>query len=170
LLGIEAEQFGETAMTAAQVKSNRMAPLATALVLMLTASIPAASLADEDIDKGPVWRTWTARVAEDKMDDYLNYLSNVYKHNLAAWKAAGLLTDYRILVTDPHGADDPNIFLMFQYKNMAGLDAPSALWAQASKQALDQIKDPEARKLIDVNYEEWRTYTGASTAREVNLK
>ena len=152
-------------------QSRRATPLATAVALTLTALTPIASLAGEDIDKGPVWRTWTARVAEDKMDDYLNYLTKVYKHNMAAWKAAGLLTDYKILVVEPRGADDPNIFLMFQYKNMAALDAPSALWAEASKQALDQIKDPEARKLMEIDYEAWRTYLGwAPTAREVILK
>lgn len=157
-------------MIRTQDKSRRTAPFAMAVALVLTALTPLASLAGEDLDKGPVWRTWTARVAEDKMDDYLNYLTKVYQHNMAAWKAAGLLTDYKILVADPRGADDPNIFLMFQYKNMAALDAPSAAWEAASKQALDQIKDPEARKLIDVDYEAWRTYTGASIAREVTLK
>jgi hypothetical protein len=152
-------------------QSRRTAPLATAVAVILTTLTPIASLAGEDVDKGPVWRTWTARVAEDKMDDYLNYLTKVYQHNMAAWKAAGLLTDYKILVTQPQGVDDPNIFMMFQYKNMAALDAPSALWAEASKKALDQIKDPEARKLMEIDYEAWRTFTGwAPTAREVILK
>ncbi|MFC4312277.1 hypothetical protein ACFPN2_24560 [Steroidobacter flavus] len=160
-------------------KSEKTLSRVTAVVLALTALTPLAAVAHKDsdpvdlakdIDKGPVWRTWTARVAEDKMDDYLNYLTKVYKHNLAAWKAAGLITDYKILIIEPRGADDPNILMMYQYRNMAALDAPEELWTQASKQALDKIQDPEVRKLIGADYDEWRTYTGwAPTAREVKL-
>lgn len=152
-------------------RSRRAAPIVATIALALSALTSGASFADGDHGKGPVWRTWTARVEEEKMDDYLGYLTKVYKHKLAAWKAAGLITDYRILVADPYGPDDPNIFFMYQYKNMAALDAPEELWAKASKEALDKIQDPEARKLINADYHPWRTYTGyMPTAREVNLK
>lgn len=151
-------------------RSGRIAPLAAAIALALTAWVPVVSIAGES-DKGPVWRTWTARVHEEKMDDYLGYLTKVYKHKLAAWKAAGLITDYRIVVGDQQGEDGPNIFLMYQYKNMAALDAPEELWEKAGKEAVAKITDPEAKKLIDVDYLPWRTFTGwTQTTREVDLK
>lgn len=152
-------------------RSRKTAPLAAAIVLALTALLPIASMASEEVDKGPVWRTWTARVHEEKLDAYLDYLTKVYKYKLAAWKAAGLITDYKIVVADQQSETGPNIFFMYQYKNMAALDAPEELWEKAGKQGIEKITDPDAKKLINVDYHPWRTFTGwTQTSREVDLK
>lgn len=140
-------------------RSTKTASFAVAIALALTTLLPAASMASEP-EKGPVWRTWTARVHEEKMDEYVAYITKVYKYKLAAWKAAGLITDYKVVVGDPQGTEGPNIFFMYQYKNMAALDAPGALWDKAGKEGLAKITDPEAKQLINVDYHPWRTFTG----------
>lgn len=152
-------------------RSGRTAQVAAGITLMLTALLPIASMAGEDLDKGPVWRTWTAQVHEEKKDAYLEYLTKVYKYKLEGWKEAGLITDYKILVSDQQSADGPNIFFLYQYKNMAVRDLPGELWDKAAKKGLEKITDPEAKKLINIDYHPWRTFTGwREMTREVNLK
>lgn len=135
------------------------------MALLLISMGPMVSSAQ--VKLGPVWRTWNARVSEDKMDDYLLYLAKVYRYKLEAWKQAGLLTDYRIVVSDPQTPDDWNVSFMFQYKDMAALDVPEEVWDKIGKEALDNVKDQQAKKMESL-YPQWRKFVGwGKVTREV---
>jgi hypothetical protein len=139
-----------------------------AAALTIAALAPTVALADAPL--GPVWRTWNSRVHEDKMEDYLRYLTEVYSYKLAAWKEAGLLTDYRIVIAEPLSKDDWNVSLMYQYKNMAALDVPEKIWDDVGKKAMDKVKDPEA-KAMESEYHEWREFVGwGRMTRELKLQ
>ena len=138
-----------------------------AMALSLIALTPVVTTA-ADIDKGPVWRTWGARAVEAKKGDYLRYIVKVYYHKLEAWKQAGLLTDYKVLVTEPRGPNDPDVIFMFQYPNMAALDVSDDVWEEIGTKALEKFKDDKEIQTLNAEYVSWRQFTGWSpTAREV---
>ena len=100
-------------------------------------------------------------------DDYLKNLAQAYKSTSDEAKKQGVIMDYKILIGDAANADDFDILLMVQYKNMAALDS------------LREKTDPIATKLIgsdDVQRQgslkrmEIRDILGAKIMREVTLK
>lgn len=144
---------------------RKSGPVAASMMLFLGLMSPMMTSAH--VKLGPVWRTWNARVSEDKMDDYLLYLTKVYKYKLEAWKQAGLLTDYKIVIADPQTPDDWNVSFMFEYKNMAALDVPEEVWDRIGKKALDSVQDQQAKKMEDL-FPRWRKFVGwGKMTREV---
>src|SRR5688500_10496162 len=115
--------------------SNRSFAISAALALAMATLIPASALAADAGHLKPVWRSWNARTHEGKQSEYLLYISKIYQEEMKAWKQAGLLTDYKVLIREPRSPDDPDVTLMFQYSDLAALDRPSELWAEASRKA-----------------------------------
>lgn len=100
-------------------------------------------------------------------DDYLKNLAQAYKSTSDEAKKQGIIMDYKILLGDAANADDFDILLMVQYKNMAALDG------------LREKTDPIATKLIggeeklregSIKRMEIRDILGSKTMREVTLK
>ena len=100
-------------------------------------------------------------------DDYLKNLAKAYKSTSDEAKKQGIIMDYKILLGDAANADDFDILLMVQYKNMAALDG------------LRDKTDPIAAKLIggeeqlregSVKRMEIRDILGSKTMREITLK
>lgn len=157
-------------MNRIRIISNRSIAISAAMALVIAALTPLSALASDEGKLKPVWRSWNARTHEDKQSEYLLYISKIYQEEMKAWKQAGLLTDYKVLIREPRGPDDPDVTLMFQYSDLAALDRPSELWAKASRKALEKFKDdPEAQKMI-ANSDSLRTFIGWSpVARELLL-
>jgi hypothetical protein len=108
----------------------------------------------------PIWRTWTARVQEDKKHAYHHMVETWYRAKLEAWLAAGLITDYKVLVVEPHGVDDPNVIFMYQHSAMADLDVDGSEWDRIAAEATERFKDDmELQEAISA-YHDWRTFTG----------
>ena len=100
-------------------------------------------------------------------DDYLKNLTQAYKSTSDEAKKQGIIMDYKILIGDPANANDFDILLMVQYKNMAALDG------------LREKTDPIATKLIggeeklrqgSIQRLEVRDILGSKLMREVSLK
>lgn len=163
-------RIGMTNMIGIRMLLNRSIAVSVAMALAMAALTPISALASDERNVKPVWRSWNARTHEDKQSEYLLYISKIYNEEMKAWKKAGLLTDYKVLIREPRGPDDPDITLMFQYSDLAALDRPSELWAEASRKALEKFKDdPEAQKMM-ANSDSLRTFIGWSpVARELLL-
>ncbi len=126
-----------------------LAAVALASMLLAGALTPMQAFAGEQHKPRPVWRGWSARTHDDKQAEYIRFLDKIHHEELKAWKAAGLLTDYKVLIHEPRGPDDPDVTIMYQYASAAAMDRPSKLWAEVSKKALEKSKnDPEAQKMM----------------------
>ena len=94
-------------------------------VAIVAGSIPLsapAAAADRPWTEGPVSTVASIRTAPGKFDDYMAFLAKTYKPLMEAQKAAGNILDYGVYTAMPRGPDDPDVFLMVTYKNMAALD------------------------------------------------
>ncbi len=143
--------------------------LAGAALLAMTL-VTSPAMAAEAAKPRPVWRSWNARTHEDMQSKYLLFLTTVYQEELKAWKRAGLLLDYKILVREPRGPEEPDITIMYKYAGLAAMDRPSREWTDVGEKALERFKnDPEAQAMI-ANSDSLRRFIGWSPlAREVLL-
>src|SRR6185437_2074305 len=68
---------------------------------------------------GPVTEVAYIRVAYGHFEDYMAWLNAKWKPTMEAAKQAGLIVDYKVCRASPKSPDQPNIFLMITFKNMA---------------------------------------------------
>lgn len=117
--------------------------------------------------EGPVWDVTMVRTKYGMDDDYLKALAKVFKQTSDEAKKQGLIMDYKILIGAAANAQDYNILLMTEFKNMAAMDG------------LRDKMDPLNAKLIGsedvqrqgvVKRAEVREILGDKLMREVTLK
>jgi hypothetical protein len=135
--------------------------------LALFAAVGVASAADRPYTEGSVLNVSSIRTEPGMFDSYMNYLATTYKQNMEAQKAAGIILDYTVYTAVPRGPDDPDIYLVTTYKNMAALDG------------LDDKTDPMMQKIFGdmsqrnaatISRGKMRTQLGTEQIREINLK
>ena len=114
--------------------------------LALFAAVGVAAAADRPYTEGAVLNVSSIRTEPGMFDSYMSYLATTYKQTMDAQKAAGVILDYSVYTAVPRGPDDPDIYLVTVYKNMAALDGltektgpdpcrrPSAIFRSAALQ------------------------------------
>ena len=85
-----------------------------------------AAAADRPYTEGLVTNVSAIRTMPGMFDDYMAWLAGPYKQAMEAQKAAGVIVSYAVYVTVPRSPEDPDIYLLTTYKNMAALDDLSA--------------------------------------------
>lgn len=77
-------------------------------------------------ENGPVWDYAAVKTKDGHFDDYMKWISTSWKNQEEQLKQAGVILDYKVLVaTDPRN-NEPDIYLVQEYKNMAAFDTPRA--------------------------------------------
>jgi hypothetical protein len=129
------------------------------------ASVAVAS--DKPYSEGPVSIVTSIRTEPGMFESYMKYLSTTYKQMMEENKKAGTIVDYRVYTTSPRTADDPNMYLVVTYKNMAALDGLSDK-VDAVQQRL--IGSQEVRDQQAIERGKMRTMLGTEMIREQVLK
>ena len=102
------------------IRKHALGMLGAALAML--AAVGVASAADRPYTEGAVLSVSSIRTEPGMFDSYMNFLATTYKQNMEAQKAAGIILDYSVYTAVPRGPDDPDIYLVTTYKNMAALD------------------------------------------------
>ena len=68
---------------------------------------------------GPVTEVDYIAVQYGHFDEYIAWVTSTWVPTMEAAKKAGLIIDYKVFQASPKSPDQPNIFLMITYKNMA---------------------------------------------------
>ena len=90
----------------------------------LLATFSATVLADgQHWNDGPVSTVTYVRTVDGHFDEYIAWLASTWKRQEEASKKAGLITNYRVLIANPRGPNDPDIILVNEFKNWAALDS-----------------------------------------------
>src|SRR6202171_5337447 len=74
---------------------------------------------DRRYTDGPVTEVDYIQVEYGHFETYVDWLNSTWKPTMEALKKAGLIIDYRVFEAEPLSPDQPNIFLMITFKNMA---------------------------------------------------
>jgi hypothetical protein len=91
--------------------------------LLLGTALAGSALADgQHYNDGPVLNVAAIRTVDGHFDDYMQWLATTWKQEQEAAKKAGLIISYRVMIAEPHGPNDPDIYLITEFKNWAALD------------------------------------------------
>jgi hypothetical protein len=107
------------------MKHNRIAA-GLITVLLLTLSVVVYAQVNRPYRNGSVWNIGFIRMKPGMDTAYLNYIATDWKRQQEAMKKEGLIVSYKVLTTEAHGANDFNIMLMTEYKDLATMEANEA--------------------------------------------
>jgi hypothetical protein len=138
--------------------------------MCLAASLLALNARAQDARQytdGPVTELDYIQVEYGHFEEYIDWLNSTWKPTMEATKKAGLIIDYKAVRATPKAPDQPNIFLMITYKNMASaLDKGVELEEVAKK----VIGSTEVQNNARVGRNEYRKVLGTEYVRELILK
>ena len=141
--------------------------LALATAAMLASSAAALAQDAHPYDNGPVWDVSAILTKPGHFDDYMKFVATTWRAEQEAAKAKGLVLDYKVLtVTDPR-ENEPDLYLMIEYKNMAAFDVPLDEQDAMTKKLFGSL--PAANK-SGIDREAIRTLKGEMLTSELILK
>ncbi len=128
------------------------------LYLLSSAMLATIAFADgQHFNDGPVVNVAAIRTVDGHFDDYMQWLAS----------KAGLILSYNVYVAEPHGPNDPDIYLVTQFKNWAALDNLGSRLDQVSAQVEGST---EKANQGEVARGKIRTVLGSQTIQEALLK
>jgi len=148
---------------------SKLTSVACSLLACCSLALAAtAALADgTHYNDGPVVNVAAIRTVDGHFDDYMQWLATTFKKQQEAAKKAGLVLSYHVYVAEPHGPNEPDIYLVIEYKNWAAFDGLGgkldALSAQIEGSVEKANQGQAARGKI-------RTVLGSQTLQEAVLK
>ena len=93
------------------------------IVLVLAASVVVIAQVNRPFRNGSVWSISFIKMKPGMETAYLNYVADEWKREQEALKKDGQIISYKVLTTEAHGANDWNIMLMTEYKDLATMEA-----------------------------------------------
>ena len=148
------------------MNNKRWSVVSAALAGLAVMSV--AALADDHpYTDGPVVNVAAIRTEYGKFDDYMKYLSTTWKSQQEAAKKAGYIISYRVVTVEPRGENDPDIYLVINYKNWAALDGATAKADAITKQVEGSL---EKSNQGAVDRGKIRRVLGSWTGQELDLK
>jgi hypothetical protein len=122
---------------------------------------------DHAYTEGSVVNVAAIRTEFGKFDDYMKYLDTTWKAEQEAAKKAGNIISYRVVTVEPRGENDPDIYLVTNYKNWAALDDATAKSDAIAKQVEGTLA---ASNQGAVDRGKIRRVLGSWTGQELVLK
>ena len=147
------------------LRKRALGALAGVLAFATLGGVAAAS--DLPYTEGTVSVVNSFRTEPGMFNAYMAYLKNTYKPMMEEAKKAGHILDYSVYSASPRSPEDPNVYIVVTYKNMAALDGlTDRMDAIQAKYVGDQAK----RDAAMADREKMRTMIGSETLRELVLK
>ena len=140
---------------------------ACAAFVGLAVTSVAAPADDHAYTEGPVVNVAAIRTEYGKFDDYMKYLATTWKTEQEAAKKAGDIISYRVVTVEPRGENDPDIYLVINYKNWAALDNATAKSDAIAKHVEGTLA---ASNQGAVDRGKIRRVLGSWTGQELDLK
>jgi hypothetical protein len=139
-------------------------------VVLIVALVIAAAAVHAQVSRpwrnGSVWDIGFVRIKPGMEASYFRYLASDWKRQQDAAKQEGLILSYRLILTEPHDANDWNMMLMTEYKDLASMEAAQDKTAALFERLMGEQK-------IRAGYKERmeiREVLGNRLAREILLE
>ena len=128
-----------------------------------------SALADDSksYTEGPVSEVTSIRTKPGMFDAYMKWLDTVGKQLRDDEKKAGIIVDYAVYEVQPRSPQDPNLYLVITYKNMAALDGLEDRVEPLQKK-IWSTREASAKASID--RESMREILGTQLIRQLDLK
>ena len=122
---------------------------------------------DHPFTEGTVINVAAIRTVYGRFDEYMKYLDTTWKAEQEAAKKAGYITGYRVITVEARGENDPDIYLVVDYKNWAAFDGATAKGDAIAKQVQGSVA---ASNESAVDRGKIRRVLGSWTGQELDLK
>jgi len=96
------------------------------VVLLLLLGVTVFAQVSRPYRNGSVWDIGFIRMKPGMESAYLSYVATDWKKHQEELKKDGQIISYKVLTTESHGANDWNILLLTEYKDMATMEANEA--------------------------------------------
>jgi hypothetical protein len=140
-----------------------LAQFATA-VLLAIASVAAMAQEALPYKDGQVVIVTSVRTQPGKFNEYYRYLSGPYSQMMDEAKKQHLLNSYSFYSAVPKAPDQPDLYIVEIYPNMAVFDSMTEKMTAISNKVFGSIKQADA---ADANREEIRKILGVEMIREL---
>jgi len=141
------------------------------IVALAALSLGIASLCSAQSDapytEGPVWNITMVKAKPGLGDEYLKGLAKTFKSSLEEAKKQDLILDYKILLGTAATAQDFDILLMVEWKNMAALDNAREKFDPIARKT---VGTPDQQQAMAVKRLDIREIMGSKLMREITLK
>ncbi len=142
-------------------------PFWFSIVILLCASSPLLAQ-DRVYTEGTVSVVTSVKLMDGQGEAYLGYLAKEYKPVMEAQKKAGNVLDYSVYRTMARSPDDPDLYLVVTYANMAAFDG---LADRNEKVAMEVTgRDRAAGTAASIERGKLRTILGSEMIRKLDLK
>ena len=139
-----------------------------ACTLLLIGAFGTLAYADgKYYNDGPVLNVAAIRTVDGHFDDYMQWLATTWKKQEEAAKKAGLITRYQVLVVEARDPNDPDIYLVTEFKNWAALDGLGGKLDSVSSQVEGSV---EKANQAERDRAKIRTVLGSQTMQVAELK
>jgi hypothetical protein len=140
---------------------------ALAGLLSMVSFAGSAIAADHAYTQGAVSVVSSIKIMPGQMDAYMNWLQSGWKKGMEAQKAAGIVLDYHVYATRARTPDDPDVYLVITYKNMAAFDGMQERVDPIMEKAFGSA---DQQNQANVERGKIRTVLGTELIRELVLK
>jgi hypothetical protein len=147
------------------IKSRALGALLGVIAMGLLATN--ANAADRPYTEGTVSVVSSIRTEPGEYDNYMKYLATTYKQMMDEQKKTGLVVDWSVYTSRPRSADEPNLYLITTYKNLAAMDG---LLEKSDAIQEKVIGDQAARDASLAARNKMRTAVGSEVIRKVDFK
>ena len=138
----------------------------TAVVLLLCASWAGAQ--ERVYKEGTVTVVTSVKVVDGQFENYMRYLAANWRPVNEEAKKAGEIVDYHVYGANPRSPQEPDMYLVVTYPNMAAFDGMDArmepILAKLTKQTMQQREDASGKRVV------MRTILGSEMLRELVFK
>ncbi len=106
------------------IGNRALSALLGVIALVTLGSVAVA--ADRPYTEGNVVNVSAIRTQPGMFDEYMKYVAGPYKQLMDEQQKAGIIVSWAAYSVMPQGPDDPDLYLITTYKNMAALDGLDA--------------------------------------------
>ena len=141
--------------------------LGALLAMVGVFAIAGTAAADPSFNEGTVSVVASIRTETGHFDEYMAWLQGSWKKSMEAQKAAGIIVSYNVYLARPRTADDPDVYLVMTYKNLAAMDGLSDRVEGVTSKVLGTRAEQSA---ANADRAKIRTVPGSEVIREAILK
>ncbi len=137
-------------------------------VLLLCANAQLSAQEPRSYSEGAVSVVTSVKVMDGQFNNYMDYLAKTYKPLMEAQKKAGNVVAYGVYGTRAATPEDPDMYLVVTYANMAAFDGLSDRTEAVMKEVTGQTR--EQASAASVERGKMREILGSELIRELELK
>jgi hypothetical protein len=137
------------------------------LGICLAALAPVAMADGTNYSDGTVVNVAAIRTVDGHFDEYMKWLATTWKQQEEASKKAGLIVSYHVYTVEPRGPNDPDVYLVTEFKNWAAFDGLGTKLDAVSSKVEGSLEKADQAQVTRAKI---RTVLGSQTMQEAVLK